>query len=273
MHRRDFVPRFGIVHPSKQETRAHTLSAPDGGMGGTRQAPARRGATGVFKGMLVMPTGSGKTHTAVDWLLRNWIDDGGRVLWIAHRDELLRRRRAPSIASPASRHARSPADSTRLRPALPLSPDRSSRRCRPLLRAQSCARAGRCDASPDPRIFVVIDEAHHAPAKSYRDAIRVLEAAASHRLLGLTATPTRTAEDERPELARLFGDRILYQVTPNELIARELLARPVPATVSTGVDAEKEHDDDDFEHLRDFHDLSAEMRARLGRDEHRNLGS
>jgi superfamily II DNA or RNA helicase len=60
-------------------------------------------------------------------------------------------------------------------------------------------------------------------------------------------------------------------VTPNELIARELLARPVPATVATGIDAEQHMTTDDFEHLRDFHELSADMRARLGRDEDRNL--
>ena len=42
-----------------------------------------------FEGLLVLPTGGGKTLTAVHWLLRNFIDKRKKVLWIAHRHELL----------------------------------------------------------------------------------------------------------------------------------------------------------------------------------------
>ena len=42
-----------------------------------------------FEGLLVLPTGGGKTLTAVHWLLRNFIDKKKKVLWIAHRHELL----------------------------------------------------------------------------------------------------------------------------------------------------------------------------------------
>ncbi len=42
-----------------------------------------------FKGLLVLPTGGGKTLTAVHWMLKNFIDKGQKVLWIAHRHELL----------------------------------------------------------------------------------------------------------------------------------------------------------------------------------------
>jgi hypothetical protein len=47
-------------------------------------------ATNSFRGLLVMPTGSGKTFTAVKWLTENVINRGQGVLWIAHRHELLR---------------------------------------------------------------------------------------------------------------------------------------------------------------------------------------
>jgi len=43
-----------------------------------------------FEGLLVLPTGGGKTLTAVHWLLRNFIDKRKKVLWIAHRHELLK---------------------------------------------------------------------------------------------------------------------------------------------------------------------------------------
>lgn len=45
--------------------------------------------TAPFAGLVVMPTGSGKTFTSVHWLLKNHVANGGKVLWIAHRYELL----------------------------------------------------------------------------------------------------------------------------------------------------------------------------------------
>ena len=122
----------------------------------------------------------------------------------------------------------------------------------------------------DPNLFVVIDEAHHAPARSYSDAIEVLASAKSHRLLGLTATPTRTSERERPLLSRLFGDREIYQVSAADLVAREILARPIPASVPTGVDVEAGMSSDEVQHLSTFHDVSPETLDRLGRNEPRN---
>jgi superfamily II DNA or RNA helicase len=270
----DFVPRFGTVAPfeqtiSQQRPYIHQTDA----WAELDRHLSDSTTSGVFKGVLVMPTGSGKTQTAVHWLLRQWINDGNRVLWVAHRDELLRQaaRTFYRLAGLAFRR-------NRLRVRLV-----SGRHCRfhqidpaddvVLCSVQSLARAGQmaADLLHDPRLFVVVDEAHHAPAKSYREAIAVLAKAASHRLLGLTATPTRTVREERPELARLFGDRVLYQVSASELIGRELLARPIPITVQTGVDAEKGMTADDLAYVRDFHDLSSEMSARLGRDQHRNL--
>ena len=43
-----------------------------------------------FASMLVLPTGAGKTYTAAHWVIKNYIDNGVKVLWIAHRSELLR---------------------------------------------------------------------------------------------------------------------------------------------------------------------------------------
>lgn len=42
-----------------------------------------------FKGMLILPTGGGKTMTAAYWIARNIVDKGIKVLWVAHRHELL----------------------------------------------------------------------------------------------------------------------------------------------------------------------------------------
>ena len=43
-----------------------------------------------YASMLVLPTGAGKTYTAAHWIIRNYIDGNVKVLWIAHRSELLR---------------------------------------------------------------------------------------------------------------------------------------------------------------------------------------
>lgn len=229
----DFVPRFGSVKPSKQGIQARSPYPHQVAAWKELDAhSAEAKASGVFKGVLVMPTGSGKTETAVNWLLRNWVNDGRRVLWLAHREELLRQAARTFYRQSGLASKR---DSLRVRLV-------SSRHCRfhqidpaddvICCSVHSLARAGREAKGllEDENLFVVIDEAHHAPAKSYRDAIHALEAARSHRLLGLTATPTRTAERERPELAKLFGRRTLYQVKAAELIARELLARPIPVS-------------------------------------------
>jgi len=42
-----------------------------------------------FAGLLVLPTGGGKTLTAGYWIAKNLLDKGKKVLWLAHRHELL----------------------------------------------------------------------------------------------------------------------------------------------------------------------------------------
>lgn len=44
---------------------------------------------GEQNGLLVMPTGSGKTFTAVNWLLDQAVSRGFKVLWLVHRQELI----------------------------------------------------------------------------------------------------------------------------------------------------------------------------------------
>ncbi|RYG18822.1 hypothetical protein EON82_22170, partial [bacterium] len=41
-------------------------------------------------GLVVLPTGGGKTVVAAHWLLRKVLAHGGRVLWLAGRQSLLR---------------------------------------------------------------------------------------------------------------------------------------------------------------------------------------
>ena len=43
-----------------------------------------------FSSILVLPTGAGKTFTATNWIIKNYVDKGIKVLWIAHRSELIK---------------------------------------------------------------------------------------------------------------------------------------------------------------------------------------
>ena len=84
------IRRFAIVEPKKQaaDTRlphAHQEEAWEQLTALLRESKK----SNVFQGMLVMPTGAGKTFTTARWLLEHVINAGGKVLWIAHRGELL----------------------------------------------------------------------------------------------------------------------------------------------------------------------------------------
>jgi superfamily II DNA or RNA helicase len=200
------------------------------------------------------------------------LNRGGRVLWIAHRSELL-----VQAAREFQRLTGLARDREKLRGRLigggyermvTMGPDDDvviasigvlSRN--PELRAELLAY---------PNLHVVIDEAHHAPAKSYRNLISEYEGAGGRFLLGLTATPTRTIENERPELSRLFGGNVLHQVDLRQLVERGILARPVPVRVKTGANVETGLTDSDRRHLAQFGDLSPEWLTRIAEMDGRN---
>jgi len=228
--------------------------------------------TGIFEGLLVMPTGSGKTFTAARWLMEHVINRGHRIVWLAHRHELLEQaassfHRVSGLARQiaqlrvrivSGRHCGTsqidPADQILLCSVASLA--RRSDIIEPILR--------------DTRTFLVIDEAHHAPAKSYRDLIVMVRSTKRRRILGLTATPTRTSERERPVLASLFGGRIIYEIDPTTLIERGILARPIPEQVKTRAEVEEGVTKEDVSYLERFNDLSEDWLDRIARLEQRN---
>jgi superfamily II DNA or RNA helicase len=222
-------------------------------------------STGVFQGLLVMPTGSGKTYTAVRWLCNHVLSSGKRVLWLAHRHELL-----THAAAEFHRLAGYAAPREKLRVRVVSAAHCASSQIDPaddVVIASVHSLARRKDIAEqllsDERLFVVIDEAHHAPAKSYRDLIAVLQQRSRWSVLGLTATPTRTLEEERPILRRLFGGRVLCQVELARLIEQRILARPVPVVVKTHADVEQGITPEDRGFYDRFNELSEEWLDRI----------
>lgn len=237
---------------------------------------ARIGSKGGFPGLLVMPTGSGKTFTAVHWLMENIIARGMRVMWVAHRDVLLEqawhefKRLAHLAASGRSERMTVRIVSGKYDSASMLTPDDHVMLCSVASLARH--RAVVQNILRDPNVFLVIDEAHHAPAKSYLDIIRYMKSLKNNQLLGLTATPTRMSDSEATVLSSVFNNNIVYQAALGDLIERGYLARPKKIRVFTDVDVEAGMTADERQHLARFDELSEETLDRIGRlDERNNL--
>ena len=89
-------------------------------------------------------------------------------------------------------------------------------------------------------LYLIVDEAHHSTAKTYRKVIDYVKAKIPDlKIIGLTATPFRTAEEEQGLLAKIYTDGIFngqvvhgdvgitYQIGLKELINRQILAKPI----------------------------------------------
>lgn len=151
------------------------LGDPDGLRPYQREADTRAlEQLGVVRStLLVMATGLGKTQT-FGAIAKHW---PGRVLVLAHRSELLdqaRRRLQQMTGEPVGLEQ---ADFWAAGERLVVGSVQT------LSRAQ---RLARFEARPFG--LVIVDEAHHTSAKSYR---RILEAFPTAKVLGVTATPDR----------------------------------------------------------------------------------
>ena len=144
------------------------------------QLEAERVDRGHFRNLVVAPTGTGKTLVAAfDYNRQPFIGPRPRLLFLAHREELLRQ------ARDRFRHVlrdesfgellgggEEPSSFDHLFATI------QSFRSRGLLESQGA----------DHWDYVVLDEAHHVPADSYREIVSSLR---PRILLGLTATPER----------------------------------------------------------------------------------
>jgi hypothetical protein len=126
---------------------------------------------------------------------------------------------------------------------------------------------------------VVFDEAHHSPAKSWRDILKLAGDTTGDAVLGFTATPTRISEGESQELIRLYGggptkaDRrraFIHEALIDDLIERRILARPVPHSIDTRVDLMTEMRPEDEKFLLDLKQLSPRLIKQLETHAHRN---
>ena len=170
----------------------------------------------------VAPTGAGKT-IMLSAVTGEMISDGAKACVLAHRDELTAQNRT-KFQHVVPEASTSVIDATEKC----WNGDVTFAMVPTLARASNLADMPRLD-------LLVIDEAHHAVADSYRRIIdRVRDANPDARVFGVTATPTR---GDRKGLREVF-DNVADQVRLGELIASGHLVTPRTFIIDVGVQDE-----------------------------------
>jgi superfamily II DNA or RNA helicase/5-methylcytosine-specific restriction endonuclease McrA len=213
--------------------------------------------------ILVLPTGAGKTFTSVNWICRNVLPRGMKVLWLAQTAHLLEQ---------AYEEFR--------KNILELPPHRNTLNIRVVSSSPGHSNASQIDVSDDVLIltvqtaisnyettaldsrgvrmatqfegfldhaaqtglFLVLDEAHHAPAYGCRNLLiggtktarGIRQRVSNANFLGLTATPTYSDASRRGWLWEIFKDGIVYEVDKTRLQKAGILAIPQYHEKKTG---------------------------------------
>ncbi|MHC5775035.1 DEAD/DEAH box helicase family protein [Nostoc sp.] len=240
---------------------------------------------GAFEGLLVLPTGGGKTLTAVHWLLRNFINNNKKVLWIAHRHELLdqaletlRLSAYSSLLSNVSGF-RYRIISGHPKHDIPVHIEPSD----DIIIASKDSLNSGLDylltnwVSHLEEVILVVDEAHHATAKTYRKLINAVKDNLKKRghekgfkMLGLTATPFRTDESEKSLLKLVFLDDIIFSEHLRKLIAKGILAEPIFENLETKIEIKQKLTAKEIKAIENFDRLPQDIAKRIAEDSQRN---
>lgn len=244
-------------------------------------------------GIVVLPTGGGKTFTAVRFLCRGPLSHGYKVLWLAHTHHLLDQaydafaprdekrlserglevglisetREALNVRVVSGTPGHFPAHAIKANDDVVIATLQTLARAMQNLSILPGLEAWLKDAS---NLVVVFDEAHHSPAPSYRELLAALRTLHPNLLLlGLTATPTYSDENKRGWLGKLFPQGILDQVSPKKLMLDGILAKPIFEDCKTNITPEW----DEREHqkwLGTYADLPEAIISHLAENSSRN---
>jgi len=239
-----------------------------------------------LKGLLVIPTGGGKTFIAVYWLLKNKIDKGAKVLWIAHRytlldqafetffdcayTDVLKERNSFKYGIISGVHGRAVNLKNEDWQDIDL-----------LIAGKDSIQSNSLDlviqnwAKQQKEIFLVIDEAHRATAKTYRKIISEFEKLSQKGLifntLGLTATPLRTAKNEEGLIRKMFPDDVIDGNTNlKQLIDKGFLAKPEFKEIKTKLDLSNQLTGYQIKQIGLNDTLPPDIRERITKDAERN---
>ncbi|MFS0785077.1 DEAD/DEAH box helicase [Shouchella sp. 1P09AA] len=196
-----------------------------------------------FSGLLSIPTGGGKTVVAVHWLLKEGVKKGRKVLWLTHRHDLLDQAFLTIQKHATDALLAKDQDFTcRL-----VSSEETHQSIRDIQATDHVvigtngSLVGQLTLllrnwlTPQEEILIIVDEAHHAVSETYEQILTTLSHQVKPTILGLTATPFRTVEEEKGLLKKRFSADIVYKLDVATLIARGILAEPIFKEMKTGV--------------------------------------
>lgn len=148
---------------------------------------------GKTKALVVMASGTGKTLTGI-FDLKEYLKENpeGRVLVLCHSADVLRQIRDEYRAMFGYEYSYGMYNET----------EKTTRKTDFMFANLQSVNLHPEEFGPDEFVYVIVDEAHHAPAVTYRRAVEHFE---PQFLLGMTATPDRTDD---ASLAEIFGDRV-----------------------------------------------------------------
>lgn len=196
-----------------------------------------------YAGLLVLPTGGGKTLTATYWLMQSVLDKGRKILWLAHRHELLNQaQRSFEKVCYSDITKNKPQYNWRIISGQHDKPYNIKPDDDIIVASKTSLKRGFKHLDENwlkenyENVFLIIDEAHHATAKEYRELIDLIkQRTRNFQMLGLTATPFRTLEEEQGQLKKVFPDDIIYKIDLRELINRGILSEPIFEAVPTKI--------------------------------------
>lgn len=239
---------------------------------------------GPARGLISLPTGAGKTRTAVQGLIEHGVAKGApyRILWLAQTEELCEqavqtfaeawRALGPDTALTISRlwtsHDAAPIEGYHVVIATVAKMASIAQRHQDRYRWLTDVDA------------LVVDEAHGSTTPSYSDVLRFLGYRVGRTgedpapMVGLTATPFRGVNEE--ETKRLIGrydaNRLDHGLSEDDDLHAHLQSIGVLAYVDHELLEGSSFDLDDrqLEHFERFSDLPAEVEAAISNDRGRN---
>lgn len=187
-----------------------------------KNAVLQKWGEGSQKTLLVLPTGCGKTIVFAS-IIQERINQGGRALVLAHREELLQQASDKIKTVTGMETALEKGSSTAWDSVLPIT----------VGSIQSLCRANRLERYPrDYFTDIIVDEAHHCLSDTYQNVLSYFDSA---NILGVTATPDR---GDKKNLAEFF-DSLAYEYSLRKAVVQGYLARVVAKMIPLEIDLKK----------------------------------
>lgn len=227
-------------------------------------------------GILVMPTGSGKTRTSVYFLLKEMVSQGYQVIWITHRAMLIEQAAINFYkSSPIILKENNSKEKFKM---ICISGKHSTvkglEKDDDLIIANYQSLCQNTIYLPNilkEKVIIVVDEAHHTIAPSYKRIIKTIRNKVSTaKLLGLTATPVRLTDNATNKLMKIYDNNIIFSVSMSSLIADGTLANPIYIPRLTNIDIESIINIDERKFIEKWGEMPESLLEKVAKTNERN---